>query len=91
MSVIGSSGNFVDVYQFQTYSGSIDEMVRSRRYATVEAIREIAKGEVLHRTKIEIDRSLIEAPITDIPGMTVIGFDPGSGDAPANFPRQIKG
>lgn len=87
MTVIESSESYVDVYRFQTYSGNTDQMTTSRRYATVDAIRTIAKGEVLYRTKISIDRRSIEPPNTDIEGMTNIGFQPTSS---GGFPRKLQ-
>jgi hypothetical protein len=87
MPAFATSGNEIDVYRFRTYSGSTDQFVLSRRYATLRAIEEIARGEVLYGSKISIDRRNIEMPHTDIEGMTSIGFKPYS---PGDFPRTIQ-
>jgi len=61
------------VYQFQVYDIRDDAIVKSKRWGTREAIVEIACGQVLEDTAIEVDESAIRS---DIHGFTVIGFDP---------------
>jgi hypothetical protein len=63
----------VTIYRFQLYNSQTDEIVTSRRWGTVEAIKEIAGGHVLQDTAVEVDDSVIRS---DIHGFTVRDFDP---------------
>ena len=91
MPVISTSGDKVDVYQFQSYSTVTDAMQKSSRYGTRQAIEQIAKGQILHETKRQIDRRLIQLPHTDIDGMTQIDFNPDHEPfAPATFQVGVK-
>jgi hypothetical protein len=84
--IIASVENSVDVYQFTTYSGMTDSVQKSRRYGTKDAIERIAKGTVLFDTKCTVDRSIIEPPNTDIPGLTQRDFHP---DAHTGFQTRV--
>ena len=63
----------VTIYKFEVYNPQTDEIVKSRRWGTEEAIREIANGRVLKDTAIEVDESVVAS---DIPGFTVRDFNP---------------
>jgi hypothetical protein len=63
----------VTIYQFQSYDIREDAIVKSKRWGTEEAIREIACGQVLKDTGVEVDESVVQS---DIQGFTAIGFDP---------------
>ncbi len=63
----------VTIYRFRSYDIREDQIRTSRRWGTREAVKEIACGEVIEDSAIEVDATAIES---DIPGMTVIGYDP---------------
>lgn len=88
MTVIATHGNTVDVFQFTVYSVSADNMQKSRRYGTKEAIEETVGGKVLFESKRTIDRSIVESPNTDIEGLTPIGFNP---DVRTGFQTHVQG
>jgi hypothetical protein len=73
------------IYQFELYDIQSDQVVKSKRWGTREAIVEIACGQVLEDTAIEVDDTVI---LSDIHGFTVIGFDPHR--RPAGFQTQVK-
>jgi hypothetical protein len=50
-------------------------MIESRRWGTREAVDNIAHGQVLEHTAVDVDESAIES---DIPGLTRRSFDPHS-------------
>ena len=63
----------VRIYRFKVYDIQHDEAVISKRWGTEKAIKEIACGQVLQETGVEVDDSLIHS---DIEGFTERGFDP---------------
>ena len=63
----------VKIYQFEVYHVQSDEMLKSRRWGTREAIVETAHGRVLEESAIEVDESAIAS---DIPGFTARDFNP---------------
>ena len=63
----------VTIYQFQVYDIRADTIIKSKRWGTAEAIKEIACGQVIEDTAIEVDESVIRS---DIHGFTDIGFNP---------------
>lgn len=63
----------VIIYQFRVYDPTNDEMTKSRRWGTREAIEKIAHGQVLDDTTTEVDESAIAS---DIPGLTERDFNP---------------
>jgi hypothetical protein len=63
----------ITIYQFQVYDIRDGAIVKSKRWGTREAIVEIACGQVLEDSAIEVDDSVIHS---DIHGFTIIGFDP---------------
>jgi hypothetical protein len=68
------------VYRFTIYNVKNDESIRSRRWATREAI-EWAHGHALEETETEVD-----ATVLDSNGMTESDFDP---HALKGFQRQV--
>lgn len=60
-------------YQFQVYDIRNDQIVKSKRWGTAKAIKEIACGQVLEDTAVEVDESMVRS---DIHGLTAIGFTP---------------
>ena len=62
----------VTVYRFTVYDISADENTRSRRWATLAAIKRIG-GAALEDTAVEVDSSAVG---TEIPGMTERNFNP---------------
>jgi hypothetical protein len=64
----------VPVYQFEMYDVHSDVMRTSRRWGTIEGIREICGKEL--GPAVEVDKSAVESPESDLPGLTAIGFDP---------------
>ena len=76
----------IDVFQFTRYDISTDQVVKSRRWGTREAINNLGGGFViLESTRRQVDPSAV---VSDHPGLTAIGFNP---DATSGFPRQVKG
>jgi hypothetical protein len=63
----------VAVYQFEIYDVQHDEMKRSRRWGTREAIERIAHGIVLEDSATEVDQFEVDS---DIPGLTEKDFIP---------------
>lgn len=63
----------VTIYQFEVYRIDSDEVIKSRRWGTREAIIEIAHGQVLEESAIEVDESVVAS---DIHGFTVRDFNP---------------
>jgi hypothetical protein len=63
----------VTIYQFEVYRIDSDEVMKSRRWGTREAIIEIAHGRVLEESAIEVDESVVAS---DIHGFTVRDFNP---------------
>lgn len=76
----------VIVYRFRVYDVLSDQMHLSRRMATREAINNVARGEVLETTAIEVEDSAIG---TEIAGMTLIDFEPPS-LGPVGFQTQVR-
>jgi hypothetical protein len=63
----------ITIYQFQVYDIRSDSIIKSKRWGTEKAIREIACGEMLKDTGVEAEESVVQS---DIHGFTEIGFDP---------------
>ena len=63
----------VTSYQFEVYRIDSDEIVKSRRWGTREAIRDIARGRVIEESAIDVDESVVAS---DIHGFTVRDFNP---------------
>ena len=63
----------ITIYQFQVYSVINDNLQKSRRWGTRDAIERIAGGEILEDTATEVDESAIASDIT---GLTIIDFNP---------------
>jgi hypothetical protein len=66
----------VTIYQFEVYRIDSDEVVKSRRWGTREAVIEIANGRMLEHTAREVDESVVGS---DIRGFTKRDFDPDVG------------
>jgi len=66
----------VKIYRFRSYDIHNDTMKTSSRWGTREAIRDIARGEILEETEREIDPLALQS---DILGMTERDFDPEPG------------
>jgi len=75
----------VRVYQFRKYDVRTDEICTSRRWGTIEGIREIGGSEF--GPGVEVDKSAVEAPESDMLGLTKRGFDPHK---LAGFPQSVK-
>ena len=63
----------VIVHRFEVWNSLTDEMVTSARYATLEAIRDVAHGVPVDGTAIEVDAADLGA---EIHGFTVKGYRP---------------
>ena len=63
----------VIIYQFRVYDIHDDQFKTSRRWGTREAIRDIACGEVIKDSGIEVDATAVAS---DIPSMANIGYNP---------------
>lgn len=63
----------VTIFQFELYIPQNDEIRKSRRWGTREAIEKIALGKVLEDTATEVDESAIAS---DIHGLTERDFNP---------------
>ena len=61
------------VYRFEIYDISCDEMRKSHRWGTLEAIEETAKGRPILDTEAEIDESQFDPRM---PGFTSRDFYP---------------
>lgn len=64
--------NKITIYQFTMYDISTDAEVKSRRWATREAITH-ANGTILEETATEVEETKVRS---DIEGMTTRGFSP---------------
>ena len=53
----------VMIYQFEVYDIQSDQTIKSRRWGTAEAIKEIACGRTLEDTAIEVDESVVASDI----------------------------
>jgi len=62
----------ITIYQFRLYDIAHDENLKSRRWATLDAIKNI-HAEVLKDTATEVDAPVVA---TDHAGMTVVDFNP---------------
>lgn len=62
------------VHRFEVYDITNDSIVRSRRYGTADAIKNIARGRISPNTQIEVDASEIGH---EIEGMTARDYLPG--------------
>jgi hypothetical protein len=63
----------ITIYQFEVYDPQNDQMKKSRRWGTREAVEKITHGKVLDNTAIEVDESAVAS---DIPGLTEKDFIP---------------
>lgn len=63
----------VMIFQFEMYDVHTDSLVTSRRWGTREAIEQIARGVAIEASATEVPRAFL---MSDIPGLTKIGFDP---------------
>jgi len=63
----------VTIFCFEVWDVTNDEMCRSRRWGTREAIEEIAHGRVLEETAREVDEAVVKS---DIWGFTERDFNP---------------
>lgn len=63
----------ITIHQFKVYDPQNDQMKKSRRWGTREAIEKIAHGKVLDDTATEVDESAVAS---DIPGLTERDFNP---------------
>ncbi len=63
----------ITIYQFEVYNAQDDQMIKSRRWGTSEAIEQIAHGRMLRNTAVEVDESAVAS---DIPGLTEKDFIP---------------
>jgi len=75
----------VTIYQFEVYRIDSDEIVKSRRWGTREAIVEIAHGRVLEDTAREVDESIVAS---DIQGFTERNYDPDA--RPPGFQTYVR-
>ena len=76
----------VTVYRFNAYDVSSDQMQKSRRWGTREAIVNVARGVVIEDESIEIEVQYIESPNSDMPGFTSRDFNP---NPRTGFQRQV--
>ena len=63
----------ITIYRFEVYDVSIDDITKSRRWGTREAVESIARGRVLPETATEVDGCVVDS---DIQGFTVRDFQP---------------
>jgi hypothetical protein len=68
----------VVVHRFESYDITNDQMVKSRRYGTADAIKNTAFGRILPNTQIEVDASELGI---EIEGFTVRDYRPDCGRA----------
>jgi hypothetical protein len=73
----------VTVYRFTKYDIASDNICKSRRYGTREAIERLC-GTILEDTAAEVDASVLGA---EIDGLTSVGFDPY---ASSGFQREVR-
>jgi hypothetical protein len=73
----------VTVYQFTNYDIASDQIIKSRRWGTREAIETI-KANVIEDTAVDVDDSVLGQQVS---GLSEIGFDP---HALKGFQRQVK-
>jgi hypothetical protein len=74
----------VTIYRFRVYDIGSDGMKTSRRWGTRKAIEQIARGEVLEDTAVEVEADAVES---NIPGLTERDFDP---DRCTGFQRVVR-
>jgi hypothetical protein len=79
-----STENTVTVYEFNMYDPSTDQVKKSRRMGTRNAIENIANGWPLEETKIDIPVSQLSREIS---GMAEIDFNPHK--RPLEFQTQV--
>jgi len=72
----------VTVYQFTNYDMASDNMIKSRRWGTREAI-EFIKANILEDTAVEVDDAMLGRQVS---GLSEIGFNP---HAVKGFPTQV--
>jgi len=75
----------VQVYQFEMYDVHEDVLRISRRWGTIEGIKRI--GGAAFGAAVEVDKAAVEPPMSDLAGLTAIGFDPHRG---TGFPTSVK-
>jgi hypothetical protein len=75
----------VTIFQFEVYRIDSDEVVKSRRWGTREAIRNIACGRVLEDTAREVDETVVTS---DLQGFTKRDFDPDA--RPTGFQTRVR-
>lgn len=63
----------VTIYKFEVYDIQSDQTLRSKRWGTEKAIKDIAHGRVLEHTGIDVDETVIAS---DIHGFTERDFNP---------------
>jgi len=63
------------IYEFEVYDPIDDSLKKSRRWGTSEAINNTTHGRIIGEG-VSVDRSVVEAPKTDIDGLTEPDFDP---------------
>jgi hypothetical protein len=74
----------VTIHQFEVYDINIDNLMKSRRWGTREAIESIARGRILPETAAEVDEAAVKF---DIPGFTMRNFQPNKN---SGFPRVMR-
>jgi hypothetical protein len=72
----------VTVYQFTNYDMASDNVIKSRRWGTREAI-EFIKANILEDTAVEVDDAVLGRQVA---GLSEIGFNP---HATKGFQRQV--
>jgi hypothetical protein len=72
----------VTVYQFTNYDMASDNVIKSRRWGTREAI-EFIKANILEDTAVEVDDAVLGRQVA---GLSEIGFNP---HATNGFQRQV--
>lgn len=87
MPAILTEGDTVEVFQFSVYDAQSDTLILSRRWGTRRAIDTYVKGHVNLASARRIASELVESPHTDIPGLTMIGYNP---DALTGFQTQVR-
>ena len=74
----------VTIYRFEAWDSANDEMRKSRRWGTREAIEQVARGRVLEETAREVDEAAVRS---DIWGFTERDFNP---DRTTGFSSQVR-
>jgi hypothetical protein len=67
----------VTIYRFKAWDSVNDVVKTSTRWATREAAEQIAHGEIIEESALEVDESAVQS---DIFGFTVKGFRPSDLD-----------